>query len=123
MFMSFLRSPRAAFVTMAFFVAIAIVFGFQSFGWLGVGFVGLLGLLISSRAEIFENVGDPHERASAHTVSMYAQQLKNREMENPDAKRRREGEALQRYVFHRAINTIFVAIVMLGGSMYFLKEF
>ncbi|MBO6520959.1 MAG: hypothetical protein JJ900_06510 [Rhodospirillales bacterium] len=121
--MNLLRSPRFAFVCMAFFVACGIVFGFRWFGWMGVGFVGLVGLMISMRAEIFETCGDPHERASTHTVQMLARQRENERMENPDARRRREGEAIQRYVFHRVINAVFAAILMLGGSMFFLKEF
>lgn len=115
--MNLLRSPKFAFVVMAFFVACAIVFGHRWFGWIGVGFVGLMGLVISMRAEIFEHSGDPHERASTHTVQMLAKQQENERFENPDARRRREGEALQRYVFHRVINTIFAAILMLGGAM------
>ena len=121
--MSLLRSPKFAFIVMAFFVACAIVFGHRWFGWMGVGFVGLVGLMISMRAEIFEHSGDPHERASTHTVEMLARQRANESMENPDAQRRRDGEALQRYVFHRVINAVFAAILMLGGSMFFLKEF
>ncbi len=121
--MSALRSPRFAFIFMAFVVALAIVFGHRWYGWLGVGFVGLAGLLISMRAEIFEDSADTHERASTHVVKMHALELENRQMENGDASKRRQGESLQRYVFHRVINTIFAAILMLGGSMFFLKEF
>jgi len=121
--MSALRSPRFAFLFMSFVVALAIVFGHRWFGWLGVGFVGLIGLLISMRSEIFCEFGDTHERASTHVVQMHARMLENRRMENGDASKRREGESLQRYVFHRVINTIFAAILMLGGSMFFLKEF
>ncbi len=121
--MPLLRSPRIAFVVMAFVVACGIVYGFRWFGWLGVGFVGLLGLLISMRAEIFENSGDPHERASHHAVHMLARQKENERLESPDERRRREGETMQRYVFHRVINTIFAAILLLGGTMFFLKEF
>jgi len=121
--MQILRSPRTAFVVMSFVVACGIVFGFRWFGWLGVGFVGLLGLMISHRAEIFDDCGDPHERASAQVTNMYAKQIDNRRMDNPDAQRRREGEAMQRYVMHRVINAVFAAILLLGGSMFFLKEF
>ncbi|WNJ98263.1 hypothetical protein L2D14_10295 [Thalassospiraceae bacterium LMO-JJ14] len=121
--MQILRSPRTAFVFMSFVVALGIVFGFRWFGWLGVGFVGLLGLMISHRAEIFDDCSDPHERASAQVTDMYARQLENKRLDNHDARRRREGEALQRHIMHRVINAVFAAILMLGGSMFFLKEF
>jgi hypothetical protein len=121
--MQILRSPRTAFIFMAFIVAMGIVFGHRWFGWLGVGFVGLLGLFISQRAEMFADCGDPHERASAQVAGLYARQLENNKLDNTDGQNRRQGESLQRHILHRVINTIFAAILMLGGSMYFLKEF
>ncbi len=121
--MALLRSPRVAYIFMSFVVACGLVFGFQWFGWMGVGFVGLLGLVISLRAEIFDACGDPLAQASVNVVKMYSKQLENRQMENTDAVRRRHGKEFQRYIFHRAINTIFAAIMMLGGSMFFLKEY
>ena len=121
--MALLRSPQVAYIFMSFFVACGLVLGFQWFGWMGVGFVGLLGLLISLRAELFDACGDPLAQASVNVLRMYSRQLKNRQMENTDAVRRRQGKELQRHIFHRAINTVFAAIMMLGGSMFFLKEF
>lgn len=121
--MHLLRSPQTAFVFMAFVVAMGVVFGFRWFGWLGVGFVGLLGLMISHRAEMFDDCGDPHERASAQVADLYARQLDNKRLDNDEARLRREGEALQRHIMHRVINAVFAAILMLGGSMFFLKEF
>ncbi len=108
---------------MSFFVACGLVFGFQWFGWIGVGFVGLLGLLISLRAELFDAYGDPLAQASVNAVKMYSKQIENQQMDNIDAIHRRQGKELQRHIFHRAINTIFAAILLLGGSMFFLKEF
>ena len=123
MIMSALRSPRFAFAFMAFVVALGIVFGHRWYGWLGVGFVGLIGLVISHRSEMFTHDGDPHERASTHVVRMKALQMENRQYENDDAVRRRQGEEHQRHVFHRVINAIFAAITMLARSMYLFKEF
>lgn len=118
-----LRSTKVAFVVMSFVVAVGIVFGFRYYGWIGVGLVGVLGLAISLRAEIFETYGDPHERAANDVVKMYAQQLENRRFENRDAQHRRYGDDLRRHIFHRVINAVFAAIVMLGGSMHLLREF
>lgn len=121
--MNILRSPRTAFVVMAFIVACGMVFGFRWFGWLGVGFVGLLGLTVSHRAETFADCGDPHERASAQVTQMYARQIENRKFDDSDAEHRRNGEQMQRNVLHRVINAVFTAILMLGGAMFFWKEF
>lgn len=121
--MTLLRSPQVAYIFMSFFVACGLVFGFQWFGWIGVGFVGLIGLVISLRAELFDACGDPLAQASVNAVKMYSKQIENQQMDNIDAVHRRQGKDLQRHIFHRAINTIFAAILMLGGSMYFLKEF
>ncbi|MEX0695065.1 MAG: hypothetical protein WD075_11520 [Rhodospirillales bacterium] len=121
--MSALRSTRFAFIFMAFVVAMGIVFGHHWYGWLGVGFVGLVGLVISFRSEMFTHDGDPHERASTHVVRMQTLQIKNRLHDNDDAIRRRQGEDQQRRTFYRVINAVFAAITALGGAMFFLKEF
>lgn len=121
--MTLLRSPQVAYIFMSFFVACGLVFGFQWFGWMGVRFVSLLGLLISLRAELFDACWDPLAQASFNAVNMYSKQLENQQIDNVDAVHRRQRKNLQRHIFHRAIYTIFAAILMLGGSMYFLKEF
>ena len=119
--MGLLRSQRVAIVFMAFVIAFAIVIAKSFFGWFGVGFVGLLGLVISLRAEIFENYGDPHERSCTHVVQMYSRQLDNRQLDNRDAQLRRQGEDMKRDTMHRAINTVFGAIMVFGMAMYFVR--
>lgn len=119
--MGLLRSKRAAFVFMSFVVAFAIVLAKSYFGWLGVGLVGLIGLVISLRAEIFDEYGDPHERSCTHVVQMHSRQLENRQFENRDAQLRRQGEDMQRSTMHRAINTVMGAIMVLGMAMYLVR--
>lgn len=119
--MGLLRSPRVAFVFMAFVIATAIVLAKFYFGWLGVGLVGLLGLVISLRAEIFEEYGDPHERSCTHVVQMHARQLDNRKFENRDGQLRRQGEDFKRDIMHRAVNTVLGAIMVFGMAMYVVR--
>ena len=119
--MNLLRSHRFAFVFMSFVIAMAIVLAKFYFGWLGVGLVGLLGLVISLRAEIFDNYGDPHERSCTHVVQMYFRQLDNRQFENRDAQLRRHGDDLRRDIMHRAVNTVLGAIMMFGLAMYVVR--
>ena len=119
--MGLLRLQRAAFVFMAFVIAFAIVLAKSYFGWFGVGLVGLLGLVISLRAEIFDEYGDPHERSCTHVVQMYSRQLENRRLENRDAQLRRRGNDLRRDIMHRAVNTVLGAIMVFGMAMYFVR--
>lgn len=119
--MALLRSQRTAFVFMAFVIALAIVLAKFYFGWFGVGLVGLLGLVISLRAEIFDEYGDPHERSCTHVVQMYARQVDNRRLENRDAQLRRRGEDFRRDIMHRAVNTVLGAIMIFGMAMYFVR--
>lgn len=121
--MGLLRSQRAAFVFMAFVIAFAIVMAKSYFGWFGVGLVGLLGLVISLRAEIFDKYGDPHERSCTHVVQMYSRQLENRQFENRDGQLRRQSKDMQRDILHRAVNTVLGAIMMFGMAMYFVRVF
>ncbi len=120
--MNLLRSVRFAFVAMAFFVACLLVAGHHYFGWLGVGVVGLLGLLISHRAEIFDEHSDPHERNTHLVVAMHGRRLESQKTERPEESFKRKDINRRRILMHRVINTIFVAILMLGGSMYFLRQ-
>ncbi len=120
--MNLLRSTRFAFVAMAFFVACLLVAGHAYFGWLGVGMVGLLGLVISLRAEIFADHSDPHERNTHLVVAMHSRKLDAQKDERAEESLKRQHMERSRVMIHRVINTIFAAILMLGGSMYFLRQ-
>ncbi len=113
-----LRSQRTAFVAISIMIGCAVSFGYQFYGWLGVGFVGLVGLIISLRAEIFEHYGDPHERNAGYVVSVYARQMRNRKFDGPEGAMRRESEAAARHRMHRVINAVLGAIMLLGGAMF-----
>lgn len=117
MLTEFLRSQRAAFVVVSIVIGCAVSFGYQLYGWLGVGFVGLLGLVISLRAEIFEQYGDPHERNAGYVVSVYARQLRNRNYDGPEGHMRRKSEAAARNQIHRVLNAVLGAIMLLGAGM------
>ena len=120
--MNLLRSTRFAFVVMAFFVACLLVAGHLYFGWLGVGMVGLLGLLISHRAEVFDDHSDPHERNTHLVVAMHGRKIAAQKDERAEEALKRKHAERSRAMIHRVINTIFAAILMLGGSMYFLRQ-
>ena len=120
--MNLLRSTRFAFVVMAFFVAGLLVAGHLYFGWLGVGMVGLLGLVISHRAEIFADHSDPHERNTHLVVAMHRRKLDAQKDERAEEALKRKHSERRRIIMHRVINTVFAAILMLGGSMYFLHQ-
>ncbi len=112
-----LRSQRVALIVMSIVIGVAITFGYRHFGWLGVSFVGLVGLVISLRAEIFEKYGDPHERNGGYVVSVYARQMRNDDRDGPEAMLRKRSEAAARGQMHRAINAVFGAIMLLGVGM------
>lgn len=112
-----LRSQRTAFVVISILIGCAVTFGYQLYGWLGVAFVGLVGLIISLRAEIFEHYGDPHERNSGYVVSVYARQLRNRDHDGPEGQLRRQSEAAARHQIHRVLNAVLGAIMLLGAGM------
>jgi hypothetical protein len=120
--MNLLRSTRFAFVVMAFLVACLLVTGHAYFGWLGVGFVGLLGLMISHRAQMFADHSDPHERNTHLVVAMHSRMLDAHKNEREEEVLKRKHMDRNRLMMHRVINTIFAAILMFGGSMYFLRQ-
>lgn len=115
--MAVLRAPLTAYVAMAVLVLCALYFGYQTYGWLGVAMVGVVGLAISLRAELFDAYGDPHERNGGYVVTMYARQLDDRRIENVEQSLKRKAEEASRNVLFRAINSVFTAIAAAGGAM------
>lgn len=118
--MSILRSQMTAYVVLGCFVVVLMVFGFRTYGWLGVGLVGITGLFISLRAEVFDAYGDPHERNGGFVVTMYARQLEDRERETAEGAMKRLAEEARRHVFFRVINSVFGAIAIAGGTLHFI---
>lgn len=114
MLMRLLRSQVFALAVMTLLVVAALIVGHYYFGGLGVMFVGIVGLTISMRAEVFEGYSDPHERSSADVVRMYAIARDNRRFDGPDAVHKEAAESRQRHTFHRAVNAVFGAITVAG---------
>jgi len=118
--MSILRSQLTAYVVLGCLVVVLMYFGFRTYGWLGICLVGIAGLFISLRAEFFDAHGDPHERNGGFVVTMYARQLEDRARETAEGAMKRLAEEAKRNVFFRAINSIFGAIAIAGGTLHFL---
>ncbi len=118
--MNILRSHLTAYVVVGCFVVILMYFGFRTYGWLGIGLVGITGLFISVRAEVFDAYGDPHERNGGFVVTMYARQMKDRTRETAEGAMKRFAEEARRHVFFRAINTVFGALAIAGGTLHFI---
>lgn len=118
--MQILRSPLTAYVVVGCIVMMLIFWGFRTYGWLGVGLVGIAGMFVSLRAEVFDAYGDPHERNGGFVVTMYARQLEDRARETVEDAMKRAAEEARRHTFFRAINSVFGAIAIAGGALHFL---
>ncbi len=122
MIRTLLGSTRTAIVVMTFVVALGLVFGHRYAGWLGVAFVGLVGLVISFRAEMFEDYIDPTERTNGHSVQMHARYLETRAEEGLDRAPAHTATDRGRDIMHRAINAVLGSIALAGLGLHLLHE-
>ena len=103
--------------------ALAALFGgllFVAVGWLGLGLLGLFGLLVSVRLDL--HGGTAAGIASNIAMKHHAQHLEDRLHAAPEQK---AAEAARRSERERAlyiINTICLALVGLGFSMFVLHQ-
>jgi hypothetical protein len=99
-------------------LAVAGVAVFAWIGWLGIGTMGLIGLMVSTRVD--QNGGrTPVESGfGSGEASMLARQFDVPARE-PSAERRMAlaAERGERSRTHRAINTLFVAMIVLGFGL------
>ncbi len=121
-FRGLMHSDLLAWGVGAFAVLVLTVVAFLYVGWLGVGLIGLVGLLISTRVDLWGGhaVADSGEGSGA--VNMYAQQI-----EAAKQRARSEGMAGEEKKTERSrvvylVNTMFIAMIVLGFGFFFLYQ-
>ena len=115
------RQRRAFWMAVLLWVVIALVAAVVSFtyiGWLGVGLLGLIGLLVSTRLDLHGGHAVPDTGQGTTAVDLYARQLEEQARSSPDQmladKARRAARSKLLYV----INTICMCLIVFGFYMF-----
>lgn len=95
---------------------LALLYGML--GWLGVGILGMAGLFISSRIELqggYVVFDASHVETS---VNLLARQMEARQRQTRDQKREEAENRAERTKWLYVLNTICLALALLGFTMF-----
>ncbi len=115
------RQRRAFWLAVLFWVVVVLVVAVVSFtyiGWLGIGLLGLIGLLVTTRLDLHGGHAVPDTGQGTTAVDLYARQLEEKARSSPDQmladKARRAARSKLLYI----INTVCMCLIILGFYMF-----
>ncbi|MFQ5775382.1 MAG: hypothetical protein ACE5GS_12750 [Kiloniellaceae bacterium] len=118
-----LRSETAAWVLGMVVVGVLALVAFSQVGWLGIGLVGLVGLLISVRLDLHGGRAVADISHGSSGVRMYARQLAEEESRSsPEQKMAAAEERAKRSRVLYLINTVWIAMIAFGFGLFFLHQ-
>ena len=92
-------------------------------GWLGIGLVGLIGLVISSRIDLYGGHAVAESGHGSGDVPIYAAQLGARKsLASPEQKAAALSEQAERSRILYVVDTAMIAMVMVDIGMFALHE-
>jgi hypothetical protein len=92
-------------------------------GWLGIGLLGLVGLVVSTRIDLHGGLAVTESGAGSGDVPMYAKQLEVRKSESsPEQKMAAAAEQAERARVLYLINTVFIGMTALGFGLFVLHQ-
>lgn len=118
-----LHSEATAWVAGTVVVAAAAGVAYSWVGWLGIGVLGLLGLVVSARLDLDAGHAVADLSHGASEVGMYAKQLQEHDSRaSPEDKLAAAAERLARARVLYLINTVFIAMTALGLGLFVLHQ-
>ena len=96
----------------------AAVVSFSYIGWLGVGLLGLIGLLVSIRLDLHGGHAVPDTGQGTTAVDLYAKQLEEKARSSPDEMLADKAQRDQRAKLLYVINTICMCLIIFGFYMF-----
>ena len=122
-----LRLTPSDLISIATGLVIAAVIGallFAYLGWLGVGILGLFGLVISVRMELFDDHAVGTSEHGSGTVDMIARQARmaSEDGRSPEAKMKAAAGRSQRLNVLYLVNTVCIALIAIGFGMFVLHQ-
>jgi len=115
------RQRRAFWVAVGlwvFSVLIVAVVSFTYIGWLGVGLLGLIGLLVSTRLDLHGGHAVPDTGQGTTAVDLYAKQLEEKTRSSPDQMLADKARRAARSKLLYMINTACMCLIVFGFYMF-----
>lgn len=115
-----LRSGTAAWLAAASVLGVVSALAYSMIGWLGIGIVGLLGLLISTTVALHGGHALADSGFGSGGVPMFARQLEEarKSESSPEQKMAAAAERARRARTLYLINAIFTAMTVLGFWLF-----
>ncbi len=118
-----LRSPKLAIVVGVFVVLIVSVNAYAYLGWLGIGFTGIMGLLISVRLDLHDGHAVADINHGIPAASMYAKQIEEeRSHSKPEERVATKEKKSKRSLLLFYINIFFVGLAAIGFGLFYLYQ-
>src|SRR3954447_1415667 len=112
---------RREWIAIALGLAVALALAWVLFGhvgWLGVGLVGLIGLMISSQVTLHGGRAVPDSDYGSTGVGIVARQMEEEHRLPPDQRAARWAEQEKRSAVLFFVNTIGIAVSRLGFPLF-----
>jgi hypothetical protein len=116
---------RREWITIALGLVVALAlawFLFGHVGWLFVGLVGLIGPMISSQVALHGGRAVPDSDFGSTDVGIVARQIEEEHRLPPDQRAARWAEQQKRSAVLYFVNTIGIALAVLGFSLFVLHQ-
>ena len=115
------RQRRAFWFAVLLWVVVAIVVAvvcFAYIGWLGIGLLGLIGLLVTTRLDLHGGHAVPDTGQGTTAVDLYARQLEEKAKFSPDQMLADKARRADRSKLLYVINTFCMCLIILGFYMF-----
>ncbi|MGF1611251.1 MAG: hypothetical protein ACFCUQ_17750 [Kiloniellales bacterium] len=116
---------RREWIAIGLGVALAVALALLLFafvGWLGVGLVGLIGLVITSRVALSGGHAVPESDFGSTGVGIVARQMEEAARMPPEQRAGRWAEQEKRSAVLYFVNTICIALAALGFALFVLHQ-
>jgi hypothetical protein len=116
---------RGESIAIALGLAVAVALAWVLFGivgWLGVGLVGLIGLVITSRVALDDGRAVPDCEFGSTGVGIVARQMEEEHRLPPDQRPARWAEQEKRSAIIYFVNTIGIALAVLGFALFVVHQ-
>jgi hypothetical protein len=116
---------RGEWIAIALGLAVAVALAWSLFGlagWLGVGLVGLIGLVISSRVALDDGRAVPDSGFGSTGVGIVARQMEEEDRIPPEQRAARWAEQEKRRAVLYFVDTIAIALAVLGFTLFVVHQ-
>lgn len=120
---SVLRSESTAWLVGAVLLVGFSAYVYSLIGWIGVGVIGLLGLVISTTVALHGGHAVTGSGFGSDDVAMYARQLEaGKSQSSPEQKMAAAAGKTKRARALYLINSVFIGMMALGFGLFILYE-